>query len=87
MRRGVMTAAAMRLCQTRFCGLAMMQRVRSVQRRRAGIAHAEGDKNQSKCPNARQLHPVNILSTLKFVPYVCPWAAHFLLIGLCADSF
>jgi hypothetical protein len=32
-------------------------------------------------PQTRDSFIQQILSTMKFVPYVCPWAAHFLLIG------
>jgi hypothetical protein len=59
----------------------MMQRVRSIQRSGAQEATKGPDQQQAYCARARQLHPVNILSTVDFVPYVCPRAPHFLLIG------
>jgi hypothetical protein len=72
----MMTAGAAGLGQMRLGGLGMAQRVLGVQRPCASSSHAEAGKNQywnpSKCPNARQLHPVNILSTKEFVPRARP---------------
>jgi hypothetical protein len=56
----------------------MQHGLRSIQRPRNGAA-TEDDQNRSNGPNAEQLHPANILSTLDFVLRVRPWASHFVL--------
>ena len=67
----------------------VMQGVRNVQRCRASVS--QNGKNQAreqpKCPNARNLHSANILSTMKFVACAHLGAAHFLLIGESACGF
>jgi hypothetical protein len=78
-----MTAGAMGLYHMTVCRLGGMQRMRRIQCRRASGA----SQNQSECPNARQLHPVNILSTMDYVPCIGPWAAHFVPIGHSAGRF
>src|SRR5665213_2551719 len=50
----------------------MVQRVRSVQRRGASGANSKGCQGEYKCKNARQFHPVSVLSKLDFVPCVFP---------------
>jgi hypothetical protein len=78
-----MPAGAMVLYHMTIRCPGMMQRMRRIQRRSVSGA----GQNQSKCPNARQLHPANILSTMDFVPCIDPWAAHFLPIGHSAVRF
>jgi hypothetical protein len=76
MRRCVTAAGAMGFRKMRLRGFGVMQRVRGVQRqsrRRTGDNTNQGYSNR---PKARQLHPVNVPSTMDFVLYVCPWAAH-----------
>lgn len=86
MDRGVMSGGAMGLNQMGFSRSGAMQRVRRIQRRSAKNAKTCQNqcRNQAKCANARNLHSINILSTMGLVPCLCPWAAHFVLIGHCA---
>ena len=71
------------LSQVRRRGVAAVQRVRHIQPEGEPVAQPSQNQggNQSKCPNARNLHSANILSTMKFVPCNCPQAAHGVLIG------
>jgi hypothetical protein len=55
--------------------------VRDVQRHRILNQQSPANQNHSEGPNPRQSHPASFLSTMEFLPHVCPGAAHFLLIG------
>jgi len=78
-----MTASAMGLDHMTIYSLGRTQRMRRIQCRGASGA----GQNHSKYPNARQLHPANILSTMDFVPCIGPRAAHFLPICHSASRF
>jgi hypothetical protein len=79
MRRCVTAAGAMSFRKMRLSGFGVMQRVRGVQRRSRGRTRDNTNQGYSNRPKARQLHPVNIPSTVDFVLYVCPGAAHLVL--------
>ena len=71
MRRRTMASGAMRLNQTRVGSLGAVQRARHTQGGRTNDANQGNNQDQSKCPNARSLHPVNILSTMDLVRCIC----------------
>jgi hypothetical protein len=55
--------------------------LRSIQRHRVDGGHAEEKEYRNNGPNAEQLHPANILSTMEYVPRVRLWASHFVLLS------
>jgi hypothetical protein len=48
----------------------MMQCMRSIEREQSRGINSEPNPGESDCQYARQFHPVNILSTMDFVPCV-----------------